>query len=143
MDVSDPNLRNRAAWLGPLVAAFGLLSYFTIFYRWPALRDFPWLNLSLLLGGIALSIVGLRRAWPVAGWRRIAAASGMVGSVGLTGLFVWYCFLFSYSLPDEAGALAVGRPVPELVIEDHSGAPFDLARASHQRVVLVFYRGHW
>jgi hypothetical protein len=141
--MSDPKLRNRAAWLGPLVAVFGLLSYFTIFYRWPALRDFPWLNLLLLLGGIALSVVGLRKAWPVAGWRRIATAVGTIGSVGLTGLFVWYCFFLSYSLPDETRALAVGQPVPEVVIEDHRGAEFDLARASDQRIVLVFYRGHW
>ena len=33
LDMSDPKLGNRAAWLGPLVAAFGLLTVFGVAAR--------------------------------------------------------------------------------------------------------------
>jgi hypothetical protein len=133
--------RNRALWLGPLVAALGVVSYFTWFYRWPALRDFPWVNLALLAAGVVLSAAGLARAWPRAGARRILGVLGLAVSAGLGVLFVWFCFVSSAVLPGEELALAVGQPAPRVELPDQRGEPFDLAGGG--RLVLVFYRGHW
>lgn len=133
--------RNHLLWLGPVLALFGVLSYFTIFYQWPILRDFPWLNLLLLLGAVAACWRGFVRARAAGGWRRIAGAMGMAWSIALTGLFGVYCFALSSSLPGAEQALAVGGAVPDVVLEDTQGTK--VALRSPERTLLVFYRGHW
>ena len=80
--------RNHALWLGPLLAIVGLVSYYTLFYRWPMTRDVPWVNFAILLGALALSAVGLARAWRRGGWRRFAGVAGFLWSTGLAVLFV-------------------------------------------------------
>jgi hypothetical protein len=134
----------RRLWVGPLLAVAGFLSYFTVLYRWPALRDVPWANLAILAIALLLSARALPAGWSRGALSRIGAVAGLAVSAGLAALFVWYCFVFSYSLPGEERALAVGAPVPSVVLADHRGAPFDLGRASREQTVLVvFYRGHW
>lgn len=135
--------RNHALWLAPLVALVALLSYFTVFVRWDATRDFPWVNLGLLALALTLAGVGLARAWPRGGWRALAGVLSALVSLGLAGFFVLYCFVFSYQLPDAGLALPVGAPVPRVQLADASGKPVDLGRSSDGRLVLVFYRGHW
>lgn len=134
--------RNHALWLGPLLAIVGLVSYFTVFYRWPVTRDVPWVNFAILLGALALSAVGLARAWPRGGWRRFAGVGCLVWSTGLAALFVASCTVMS-ALPPPAGVLDVGAPLPAVTLDDHAGTPVDLAAAGTQPLVLVFYRGFW
>lgn len=133
--------RNHALWLGPLLAAFGFLSYYTIFYRWPALRDFPWLNLLLLAAAIAVSWAGWRRARAAGGWRRAAGVAGVAWSALLGGLFVVYCFYLSANLPSPGAALAEGQRVPSVTLMDHHGQPLRIGAG--ELTLLVFYRGHW
>lgn len=135
--------RNHALWLGPVVAAVGLVSYYTVFNWWPATRDFPWVNLLLLAGGVGLSVAGLRRAWPRGGWRRPAAALGLGLSSLLAATLVWYCFSYSYRLPPASAALDVGDAVPRLALPDPEGRPVEIAAADGVRTLLVFYRGYW
>ena len=140
-DSSGPSGRNHALWAGPLVAFVGLVSYWTFFLRWPALRDIPWVNLLILAAGVGLSAVGLARAWGRGVWR---PALGVIG-LGLSGLFtfalLWYCFSISYGLPDRESGLAVGSLLPRTVLADQTGRPFALD--GDGPLLLVFYRGHW
>jgi hypothetical protein len=135
--------RNHALWLGPLLAVAGVLTYFTVFVRWPPVRDVPWVNLPLVALGIAVSVRGLGRAWARRGWRRASGLAGVTVSSALGVLLTWYCFAFSYRLPAAALALDVGAPVPAVTLTDHIGRPVDLARAATRPLVLVFYRGFW
>jgi predicted anti-sigma-YlaC factor YlaD len=141
--VTAAKQRNRAAVLGPLVAIAGFASYFTVFYRWPALRDVPWLNYALLALAVGLSAVGLRRAWPRGGaLRRAGAAAGLLVSGAIALFFAWYTLSGSRQLPDAANALAIGAPLPRIALLDQTGQRVELA-ALDQPLVLVFYRGFW
>jgi hypothetical protein len=128
----------RMVWLGPIVALVAVASYFAFFLNYAITRDVPWVNLGLLALAIALSIMGLRRAR-----RRVLAAGGLVLTLALSGFFVWYCYVFSYVLPAAELALDVGARVPAVVLRDDRGRDVDLAALSREKLVLVFYRGHW
>jgi len=134
--------RNSALWLGPLLAVVGVVSYYTVFYRWPVTRDVPWINFAILLAALALSAIGLARAWSRGGWRRITGAAGLVWSTALTALFVAACTVMS-ALPAPTAALDVGDALPAVTLQDHTGAGVDLAAAAAEPLVLVFYRGFW
>jgi len=134
--------RNHALWLGPLLTVVGVASYYTVFFRWPLTRDVPWVNFAILLGALALSAIGLARAWGRRGWRRVGGVAGLVWSTTLTALFVAACTVLS-ALPAPTAALAVGDAVPAVTLQDHTGAAVELAAASAEPLVLVFYRGFW
>ena len=125
-------------WLGPILAVVAVLTYFTVFVNWPITRDVPWVNLGLLALAIGLSIAGLRRSR-----RRWLAAGGLALSLILSGFFVWYCYVFAYEIPSAALALDVGAPVPAVVLRDDQSRDVDLAEISRDKLVLVFFRGHW
>jgi hypothetical protein len=135
---------NLAAWLGPPLALVAAVSYFTLFLRWPATRDLPWLNLLLLAAALGLSARGVQRGWPGAIAGRIGSLAGLALSAVLSLGFLWYVFALSAELPSEEAALAIGEPVPALSLLDDRGARLDLAAAaSPGPLVLVFYRGFW
>jgi len=138
-------LRNLAIWLGPVVTFCGAVSYFTVFVRYPTLRDFPWVNLPLVLLGVALSALGLWRAFrgsPVFGGKRLGAA-GFSLSLILGGLFVFYVFAFSYRLPDPTATSQTLSEAQDFNLNDHRGRPFRLGELRGRKIVLIFYRGHW
>ena len=70
--------RNHAAWVGPLVALTGLVTYFTVAVRFPDLRDSAIVNLVLVIGGTAIAAWGLlrRRNWK--SWIGFGAAAFLV-----------------------------------------------------------------
>ena len=139
--MSDSGTRNYAAWLAPLVALFGFLSYYTIFNMYPVLRDVPWLNLLILTAAIALGALAFQRAGSTAG--KVGAGAGLALSVALTGLLSLYAFYLSYQLPDAGRVKGEGTPVPTMKLASWDGQPIDLGAASRDKLVLVFYRGHW
>ena len=128
----------RMVWLGPLLAIVGVLSYFTIFVNWPITRDVPWVNLLLLAFAVGASIAGFARAR-----RRVLASAGLALTLFLSGFFVWYCYVFSYDLPSAELALDVGAPVPAIVLRDDRGQDVELSALASDKLVLVFFRGHW
>jgi hypothetical protein len=137
--------RNHAIWLGPAVTFCGAVSYFTVFVGYPDLRDFPWINLPLVLVGVALSALGLWRAF-----RRSSVFRGKrLGTVGfalslfLGGLFCFYVFAYSYRLPGPTPTSRALTDVQDFALVDHAGKPFRLGELRGRKVVLVFYRGHW
>ena len=136
---------NLAAWLGPVLTFAGMVSYFTLFARFPPLRDFPWVNLPLVLAGMALSILGLVRSvrcgsrW----WARGLAGLGLALSLLLGGFFVAYVFVLSYALPAPTTTAASLDVAPDFELPDAHGVMHRLSDYRGSRVVLVFYRGHW
>ncbi len=135
--------RNHAIWLGPAICTLGLVTYFVVFSRWPATRDFPWVNLPVIAAGLALSVLALGRAWPRGGRQRAAGGVGLGVSAAFSALLVWYCFVFSSPLPAPASALGVGERVPAVVLTDDRGHSLGLGVVSDTKTILVFYRGYW
>jgi len=125
-------------WLGPLIALAAVASYFAVFVNWPLTRDVPWVNLILLAVALGASIAGLVRSR-----RRVLASGGLALTLALGGFFVWYCYVFSYDIPSAELALDVGAPVPAIVLRDDRGQDVELAALSSDKLVLVFFRGHW
>jgi len=125
-------------WLGPLLAFVAVASYFALFLNWAITRDVPWVNLILLAVALAASIAGLVRSR-----RRLLAAAGLALTLALGGFFLWYTYVFSYDIPSAELALDVGAPVPALVLRDDRGQDVELAALSRDKLVLVFFRGHW
>ena len=130
---------------GLLVAFFGVISYFSFFFRFPALRDFPWINLPLVLVGLGLGLCGLKRAWGPGATRgsRLLSSLAIVLTVFFSGSFALYVFWMSYQLPDSSRALAVGERAPMFELPAADGSPIDTEELRGRRILLVFYRGHW
>ena len=137
--------RNHLIWIGPLVTFAGLVSYFTFFARFAALRDFPWVNLPLTLAGVALSAFGLWRAFarPAVFRGRILGTLGLVLSVFLGGLFSFYVFRLSYSLPEPSATTLSLEAAPDFALAAMNGDTVRLSDLQGSKVVLVFYRGFW
>jgi len=144
---------NWALWVGFLVVVAGLLSYVPVFVNFPLTRDFPWVNLLMFAGGLALLGVGLARAF-----RNPAEYRGRIFGPALTLLAVagigFFCYGLLYvarDLPASAAAPRVGAKAPDFTLTDQDGKPVALAdligtspaggRANG--AVLIFYRGFW
>lgn len=127
--------------MAPLLALFGLLSYFFYFSMWPVFRDFPWLNLLILAASVVLAALALRRARSTVG--RVGTGAGLALSVALTGLLCFYAFHLSYQLPDAGRVVDEGTAIPAIQLASWDGKQIDVAAAASDKLILVFYRGHW
>ncbi|MCP4654516.1 MAG: redoxin domain-containing protein [bacterium] len=137
--------RNHAIWLGVLITLFGAFSYFGPLSRFPVLRDFPWINLPLVLVGLLFSSWGLWRAVkPSAIYRgKILGSLGFALSLLLTVVFHWYIFDYSYDVPAPNDAVPIRSAAPDFALTDHDGKSVRLGDYRGKKVVLTFYRGHW
>lgn len=137
--------RNHAIWLGPIVTVVAVLSYFSYFARFPALRDFPWFNLIMVAVGILLSVGGVWRAFsPSLSYRgKILGTLGLIVSVFVWGFFNVYIFSISYSLPEATGVSLEMATAPDFTLIDQHGQSMSLADLRGRKVVLTFYRGFW
>ena len=133
---------NHLLWMGPLLTFVGAVSYFVVFARFPALRDFPWVNLPVVGVGVLLSLAGVRRAF-VRGRGRWVGSIALVSSLLIGGLFGFYVFWLSYQLPATAGVTGERDAAPDFTLTDQHGQPLTLSSLRGRKVVLVFYRGHW
>jgi hypothetical protein len=124
------------ALAGPVMAAFGLVSYFTLFVSLPALRDVPWVNIPLVAIGLGLSVWALTARRSILRW--IGAAISTLCAAALLG----YVFVLSSMLPDTAGVVAVGDMAPAVTLPDHHGVDTPMVNPG-LRTLLVFYRGYW
>ncbi|NOY29237.1 MAG: redoxin domain-containing protein [Planctomycetes bacterium] len=135
----------HAVWVGPIVTLVGALSYFLFFAQFPILRDFPVLNLPVVLLGFVLSGAGC--------WQMFRGRSGLLGkafasvgllmSLGVAGLFCFYIFFLSYQLPAVAAVPDLRSAAPEIALLDQNGEQVRLSDHLGSKVILVFYRGHW
>jgi hypothetical protein len=137
--------RNHLLWIGPLLTFVGGVTYFLYFARIPALRDVPWVNLPLVLGGLVLSLVavgrGFARRAPYRG--KVLGSLGAVFSLLIASLFTMYIFVWSYGLPAPGERTLSLGTAPDFILTDQHGAPVSLADLRGRKVVLTFYRGHW
>ena len=125
--------------------AGGMISYFLYFAFIPPLRDFPWLNLLVVLLGLCLAALGLRNAFhPTRIWRAKTLGSLLLlMSFALAALFYTYVFILSYQLPGAANVLQPDAAAPDFGLPDQRGQSVKLADFAGRRVVISFYRGHW
>lgn len=137
MSSPSPKRRNHLIWVGALMSIVGLVSYFTFFARFPALRDVPWVNLTMVSVGLAVSILAVRRRLS------FFSVSGALLSAACAGLLTTYVFVLSNQLPDVEGVVAVGDEAPSFSLTDHSGSVVSLSDFREAPVIVAFYRGFW
>ncbi len=145
LDSGGMKKRNHVIWIGLLVTFAGLVSYFMVFARFASLRDFPWVNLPMVLLGVALSALGMKRALATsATWRGKALAGvGLTLSLMIAALFVAYIFWITYTLPAPS-ELATGLiRAPNFALTSSTGETVRLSDFAGREVVLIFYRGFW
>ena len=136
--------RQRAVWLGLLLTIVGVLSYFLIFAMHPSTRDFPWVNLPIVLLGTFLAVRGTlgwrqQTLW-VSRWGRLLAG---VLSVAFAALFLAYVFVISYQLPKPGATAEALEQVAPFTLTDTEGQPVKLSDYQGRRLIISFFRGYW
>ena len=123
----------------------GAVTYFTVFARFPALRDFPWLNLPLAATGVAIAVFAATQAFRhrTGLGARIASSALAMLSVLLAALFTTYLFWISYQLPDATEAATTLAIAPETTLVASDGRPVSIGDFRGKKVLVVFYRGYW
>jgi hypothetical protein len=154
---------NPRIWIGFVISLAAMVSYPTVFARYPITRDFPWVTLLLLALGIFLVASGLTRAFgrPDAYRGRISGSILGVVTVLLAGFFLFVIFYGARQIPASHGAPRVGEAAPDFTLPDSKGDNVTLssllnssfspddgptagsATGKTAAVVLVFYRGYW
>lgn len=137
--------RNHLLWFAPLLTLAAGISYFTFFARYPILRDFPWLNLPLVVLGFLLSVLAFGRTFSRRSRinRKLIAATGLLFSFAIAALFCGYIFYLSYQLPAPADSTLAMDSAPDITLIDHNGREVRLAQFQGRKLILTFYRGHW
>jgi hypothetical protein len=149
-----PRRWNWLIWIGFVICLVAFFSY-PLLIRFPALRDYPWVNLVLFAAGILIALSGWRRAYQQPGQLRGKIAGPILSVLGLT-LLVLFCFgvfYFTRQLPASLGAPHVGQKMPDFMLRDSDnnslslaellGKPASNSQHAAKGVLLVFYRGYW
>jgi hypothetical protein len=132
---------NWRLWSGLLLSAVAFISYFTLFVRWPATRDFPWVNLILFAIALVLLFAGVRRAS-----RKVVPILVSVAGAAICVFFLVTVFVGMKRFPASAGAPRVGARAPDFTLLDINRRPVSLSQllaSSPRGVLLIFYRGYW
>ena len=135
----------RVPWvfLGALLAVAGLLSYFTVFVRFPDLRDSASLNLGLTGIGALIAFVGWLSHRREGLFRKCTAAFGLIVAL-LSAVLLWgYVFKLSSMLPAITATTATLEQAPDFLLTASNGRVVQLSEFRGKPVVLVFYRGFW
>jgi hypothetical protein len=145
---------NWHLWAGFLFCLVGFAS-FPFFARFPVTRDVPWANFLLFATGVAVCVIGLRRAFGQPQLYRGKIAGPILTFLSLValGFFCYIVFDMTRQLPASTGAPHVGQKAPEFVLPDTNNNPVSLSsllskplsnqQSSPKGVLLVFYRGYW
>jgi hypothetical protein len=147
MKGSPPSGGTRLALLGLALGIVGIVSYFVValhFGAWlPRVRNSAQPNLTLVLVGLALSAVGVRRALTTPGGRGGRWLAPVLASfnIVLAAAFAWILYGIS-AVPPVSGP-AIGASAPDFAAVDQNGRTTRLADFRGSPLLLVFYRGHW
>jgi|SRR4029078_3944447 len=144
---------NWPLWTGFVLSIFAFLSYYLIFVWFPPTRDFPSINLLLILGALILLFMGLRRAFAVGRSRFSKILATIAATLGLLicAMFVFVFFVAAKWIPQSTGAPHVGQKAPEFRLADINNKQVTLSDLlstplegkQPKGVLLVFYRGYW
>ncbi len=138
---------NPFVWAGLAVTVVAILSYFLVFYRYPATRDVPWVTYLLFVPAVALLAVGVKQAFDAPQRYRGKISGPILSAVSLTlmGLFCYMVLVLTKDLPAAAMALHAGQQAPDFTLGDASGQPVALADIlkKNRAAILIFYRGYW
>ena len=141
----------KRSWNGFVWAGFAvvLLAAFSFLFlvRFPATRDFPWVNLLLFGVGLVLLAAGLRRAFLQSDRYRGKVSGPVLSllSLAMFGLFCYGIFVLATDIPSASGAPRPGTPAPDFTLSDAAGKPVALSELvkKNRAVLLIFYRGYW
>lgn len=120
---------NWPLWSGFVLSPIAFLSYPFVFERWPATRDFPWVNLLLFGLAALLLFAGLRRAFAPGPRRWLRISAGLIVtmlSVAVFANFGMSVFVHARDLPQSVHAPQVGERAPDFTLPDERGAPVSL-----------------
>jgi len=145
---------NVSVWAGFLLVLAALVTYVTVFVRFPATRDVPWASLLIFGMGLALMTMGVRRAYREPQLYRGKVAGPILLSLGLflSAFFCYQVFVFMRQLPPSNGAPRVGQAAPDFTLPDQDGNPVTLSKllqgdggggGGRGGAFLIFYRGYW
>jgi hypothetical protein len=155
---------NWPVWTGVGLVLAGILSYPLYSIRVPALRDFPWVNLPLIIVGLWLLGAGVARAFrePTRYRGKIVGSVLAFVALALSAVFLYGIFIGArHVLPVSHGAPQVGQLAPDFTLPDSRNTPVNLtgtlsspfapngatgspaAAQPTAGVVLIFYRGYW
>ena len=146
---------NWPLWVGFVLTLAAFMTYFSVFIRFPATRDFPWANLPIFLLAIVFLVLGVRRGF--AAGRPHPTRSKIITSIIATlsvlviAFFVFTVFIAARWLPPSKGAPQVGQQAPDFTLTDTTGKQVSLTELrtapidgkAPKGVLLVFYRGYW
>jgi hypothetical protein len=144
---------NIPVWLGSLIALSAPILYFSIFLKFPALRDRPSLTLLIFGVGLALMALGIFRAyqepWIYRG--RVLGTILAAVSVAVFALFGAGIFYFARQFPPSRSGPKVGQKAPDFALQGTDGRLVTLADLLSGKTggsevngaVLIFYRGDW
>lgn len=133
-------------WIGPALTFVAAVSYFLFFVRFPALRDVPWFNLPLVLIGtfVAIAASGPHLTKSSAGQpKRVRAFLSAVAAVGMAGLFCFYVFSFSSSMPSTKGIKGSRVNLSGVKVQTSNKETVDLQAFAKEKLFVIFYRGYW
>ncbi len=131
-------------WLGATISLVGLLSYFFLFFRYPILRDTPWINVPLAVIGIMIAVYGLFKTIKTSPGllTRSLSISGFLLSATCSTLLLGYVFWLSYQIP-IAKAPELLSLAPDFNLKDQHNQYTSLKSFNGKNVILTFFRGHW
>jgi len=135
----------HAVWLGLVINLVGFVSYYLYFVQFPDLRDFPIVNLPLVLAGVLLTGVGSLMMFKQGSsvWGKGLASLALLMALVVTGFFNFYIFALSYQLPEASGFPQAKTVAPDFTLTDQNGEQVTLSDYRGKKVVVVFYRGNW
>ena len=137
---------NGFVWAGFAVVLLAAFS-FLFLIRFPAMRDFPWINLLLFGAGALLLAAGLRRAFlqPDRYRGKVTGVILSLLSLAIFGLFYYGTFVLTADIPSASGAPRAGATAPDFTLSDATGRPVALSDLlkKNRAVLLIFYRGYW
>jgi hypothetical protein len=152
---------NPMVWVGAALVFAGVVSYPLYFARFPALRDFPWVNLAMMALGLVLLGLGIARAFARPDAYRGKIFGSVLGVLALAFLgLVGYEFVATArQLPASHGAPRVGQFAPDFTLPDSRNEPVNLSGLESSpfapnggigsagepaaATLLIFYRGYW
>lgn len=130
------------SWIGAAIALIPAAGFFTWLMVADVARTPPNLTAMLMAAyaGTAISLI----AWATAGPNALSPGLAFLYAAGLGAAgFSAYVFWYSRFGRGENTVLAVGKPLPDFVLEDIEGSMVTSKSFRGKPTLFMFYRGNW